>query len=432
MPEAKEKKDWKSMWKPFPPDSKGFDVWNEFCEDAESTYFLLHGSVRSSKTFASILAFVDKVEHCRPGPIGMLGKTERTLRQNVLDPMRELINNDSQFRLNQGQGELTLFGRKIYLIGAPNIAAVSKIQGKGFVLVYCDEAETYPQDVWSMLGTRTDADGVQIMATMNPGPPRSRMKIDYLDRLSEVDGRSWHFTLDDNPFLSEKVKNRLKTQYTGLWYKRYILGQWVAAEGAIYDMWDESKHVVHDLPDRFEKIIVGADYGTSNPTAFIMLGRHAGRWIAFKEFYFDGRKGRQKTDIELTADMIGFLHGYSPDIICVDPSAASFKLQLMRSGIPAWDAENAVIDGIRNVASGLASGNFVVHDSCVHLRAEFPGYSWDVRAQEHGEDKPIKQEDHVLDALRYAYFAATNGYPASEWIPPTVGAVSEPCYSGVY
>jgi PBSX family phage terminase large subunit len=413
-------------WKPFPCDSKGFDVWNEFCEDSDSTYFLLHGAVRSSKTFASLLAFCDKVEHCRPGPIGMMGKTERTLRQNILDPMRELINDNTKFQLNQGQGELTLFGRKIYLVGAPNIAAVSKIQGKGFVMVYCDEAETYPPEVWDMLGTRTDAGGVQILATMNPGGPRAHMKVNYLDRLNEVDGRAWHFTLDDNPFLSAKVKNRLKTQYTGLWYKRYILGLWVAAEGAVYDMFRESDHVVGGTLPKFSKIITGVDYGTSNATVFISLGRiadgeHVNKWMAFKEYYYDSRKsGRQKTDREYSDDMKTF-HDTPPDSVQVDPSAASFKLQLARDKVARRieDADNSVLDGIRSVSQGFSTGDLLIHDSCSHLIDEILGYSWNAKAQANGIDEPVKIDDHACDALRYAYRRACLKSPVYTFAAPS-------------
>lgn len=422
-------------WKPFPETSKGFDVWNEFLEDTDSTYFFMHGAVRSSKTFSSILAWVDWVENVAPpGPLAMFGKTERTLRQNILDPMRELINDDRAFVLNQGQGELTLYGRKIYLVGAPNIGAVSKIQGKGLVGAYCDEAATYHPDVWAMLGTRTDAAGIKVLATMNPEGPRHFIKVDYLDRLKEVEGRAWHFTLDDNPFLSEKVKHRLKTQYTGLWYKRYVLGLWVAAEGAIYDMWDEAKHVISSPKDQsFDKIVVGVDYGTSNPTAFIMLGkRPGGEWVAFKEYYFDGRKGRQKTDIELANDLVRFISGHKVNYIVVDPSAASFKLQLAQMGLPVADADNSVLDGIRTVASGLSSGALLVDESCSNLIQEFPGYSWDTKAQDRGEDKPIKSEDHALDALRYVFMAAMHGFPCSEWIPPSEGPVGAPTYSGLF
>lgn len=410
-------------WRPFPETSKGFDVWNEFCEDSDSTYFLLHGAVRSSKTFASILAFCDKVENCRPGPIGMMGKTERTLRQNVLDPMRELIDDERLFHLNQGQGELTLFGRKIYLIGAPNIAAVSKIQGKGFVLVYCDEAETYPADVWSMIGTRTDADGVQIMGTMNPGGPRSWMKVDYLDRLDDVEGRAWHFTLDDNPFLTDKVKNRLKKQYTGLWYKRFILGLWVAAEGAIYDMFDDKKHVISELP-HFSKTIVGVDYGTSNATSFISIGKasdgdHAGKWIAFNEYYYDSReKNRQKTDKEYSTDMKSFV-GDPNASIQVDPSAASFKTQLAADGFHrVEDADNSVLDGIREISQGFATGDLLIHESCTNLIDEILGYSWDPRAQANGIDQPIKADDHACDALRYAFRKAMLKMPTYSFSSP--------------
>ncbi len=396
-------------WKPFPPTSKGFDVWNEFVEDADTTYFLLHGAVRSSKSFSSMLAWVDCVENVfRPGPLVMMGKTERTLRQNILDPMRELINDDKLFHLNQGQGELTLFGRKIYLIGAPNISAVSKLQGKGFVGAYCDEAETYPPEVWDMLGTRTDAEGVKILATMNPGGPRAHMKINYIDRLDEIDGRAWHFTLDDNPFLSDKVKNRLKTQYTGLWYKRLILGLWVSADGVIYDI-PEDKICVDEAPKTCDKYHVAVDYGITNPTHFLLFGRSQHTWYILKEWRWDSSKQmRQKTDVELSADLGKFLEWQGekivPNTIDVDPSATSFIVQARRDhpSLSIVYAMNPVVDGIRTTTTALATGKLKINrPECPILLQEYAGYAWDRAQQERGEDVPVKLDDHAMDAMRY-------------------------------
>jgi len=399
-------------WKPLPVDCKAAEVWDEYIYDQDSTYFLTEGAVRSSKTFGTILAWADDIKNTAPpGPVAMLGKTRETLIQNVIYPLQDLVGQNNAV-LNRGIGALTLFNRPIFLFGADNIRAVTKLQGKGFVRAYCDEAETYPYEVWQMLGTRTDAEYFKVLATFNPGPPNHYLKKEYIDRLEDVNGRHWHFELDDNPFLSEKVKDRLKRQYTGLWYKRYILGLWVMAEGAVYDMFDESNHIVHGKLPEFSEVHIGVDYGTSNPTAFIAIGRSKegpllGKWIAFKEFYYSGKESRQKTDGELSMDMASFLKReggrWFPSSIQVDPSAASFKVQLRRDGQSGVrDANNDVVDGIRDVSTALTAGQLFIHESCTHLIEEFPGYCWDPTAQEQGLDRPIKANDHCLDALRYA------------------------------
>ena len=400
-------------WQPLPATSKAAEVWLEFVDDPNTKYFLLEGSVRSSKTFGSIVAWCDWVENfAPPGPLLMMGNTRETLIQNVIDPLIELVG-PKQAILNRGIGQLELFGRPIYIFGAANIAAMRKLQGKGAVGAYCDEAPTYPKDVWQMLGTRAAADGIKIIATMNPDSPRHYMKVDYLDRLKEVNGRSWHFCLDDNPFLSQKVKEELKSQYTGLWKLRYIDGLWVAAEGSIYDMFTE-ENVIHELPSQWHKIIVGVDFGISTVTSYIALGlaadgQHKGKWIAFKEFYYNSeKKQHQKTTSELSSEMATFLTRdggkWYPESIEVDPSAAPLKLQLKRDGFsPIRDADNSVKSGIMAVGNAFATKRLLIHDSCTNLLEELPGYVWDTKAQDLGEDAPVKENDHALDALRYAY-----------------------------
>lgn len=225
--------------------------------------------------------------------------------------------------------------------------------------------------------------------------------------------RVFHFELEDNLNLPSHYVQQLKLEYTGLWYKRFIQGLWVVAEGAVYDLFDEDLHVVEELPKApFERVVIGVDYGTSNPTVFIALGLYQGVWYAFAEYRYDGGT-RQHTDAEHADALARFIQdlGYTPSSIEIDPSAASFKAQLRRnSGVAGRnlkDADNEVVSGIRVVATALATNILKIHRSCTHLIKGFATYTWDPKAQkERGEDKPIKQNDHEMDALRYAAMRA--------------------------
>jgi PBSX family phage terminase large subunit len=337
----------------------------------------------------------------------MMGNTRETLIQNVLQPLVELVGTRNAI-INRGVGTLKLFGRECYLFGAGNIMAMRKLQGKGAVGAYCDEAPTYPEDVWQMLGTRSAADGIKILATMNPDSPMHWMKKKYLDRLQDVNGRSWHFTLDDNPFLSEKVKNELKAQYTGLWKKRYIEGLWVMAEGSVYDL-PEELICIDDPPQSCDMYHVAVDYGITNPTHFLLFGHSNNVWYILKEWRWDSTaQMRQKTDAELSADLGKFLEWQGqkiiPETIDIDPSATSFIVQA-RQDYPSLDivhAINPVIDGIRTVSTALANGNLKVNRAeCPILLNEYAGYVWDSKAQLLGEDAPMKVDDHAMDPMRY-------------------------------
>jgi PBSX family phage terminase large subunit len=216
------------------------------------------------------------------------------------------------------------------------------------------------------------------------------------------------FGLNDNPVLHEEYKERLKRLHTGLWYRRMVEGEWVVAEGAIYPMLDPEaggNHVVTRLPDAFERYVVGVDYATATVTVFLLLGKHRGTWYVIREYYHDAeRTGTQKTNTELRDDFLGFLGGVVPVSVEVDPSAAGFQLELRRAGVRRVnDADNEVVEGIRRVSTALSvEDRLKIHASCQNLLSEMSGYVWDKKAQERGEDKPVKKKDHGPDALRYA------------------------------
>jgi PBSX family phage terminase large subunit len=365
------------------------------------------GSVRSGKTWASLFRWIDYIIH---GPqeadLVILGKTIGTLERNIIKPLQELIGGDLRF-IKGANPYLRLWGRRIWILGANDERAYQKIQGPTFAGIYGDELTTWPESLWEMALSRISIEGAKVFGTTNPDGPAHWLKKNWLNRAGELDLKSWDFRLEDNPFLPVGFVENLKKQYVGLWKKRYIDGLWCLAEGAIYDFFDEAVHVITKLPEA-QYYIVGVDYGTGNPTCFILFGVNRAAkampkvW-AIKEYYWDSRKhSRQKTDKEFSDDMRAFLGPIAPRAIYVDPSAASFKLQLKRDGIgPLMDADNSVLDGIRTQARMLVSGEYRVGSACRQTIDDYSNYVWNDKKAAKGEDKPIKANDHTKDAERY-------------------------------
>jgi PBSX family phage terminase large subunit len=361
------------------------------------------GSVRSGKTIASILRWI---EYCINGPEGnllMIGKTQRSLERNVLDVIFDLVG-IKNYKYNRVTGEVYIYGRKCYAIGANDEKSSSKIQGITASGAYGDEVILWPESFFTMLLSRLSVKNAKLFGTYNPESPRCWLKVKYLDRIEELNLKNFHFTLEDNKSLDPDYIEALKREYVGLWYSRYILGLFVAATGAVYDSFDINKHVVNELPqEKFDKIYCSVDYGTANATCFLLFGRSNSKWYVYKEYYYDSRKaGKQKTDKQYAQDLIEFLDGKFPQKILVDPSAASFiqevrSLKKYRVGF----AQNEVLDGIRLTAKALADGNLLIYKDCTKLIEQIQSYTWDEKAQAIGIDKPVKVDDHAVDALRY-------------------------------
>lgn len=398
------------------------------------------GSVRSSKTISSLVKWIQYVLEGPAGNLAMVGKTERTLKRNILDPLSELLPTNA-FRYNQGAGEVTIFGRRIYIAGANDERAQDKIRGLTLVGVYVDEVSVIPESMFTMILSRLSIDGASLFATTNPESPKHWLKVKYLDRarlwlthegkiLETVEGidlARFSFRLSDNPNLSAAYIANLRQEYTGLWSKRFIDGLWVLAEGSIYDTFDAETggpHVTAVLPE-LERVWIGIDYGTTNPFVALLLGTGTEpdgveRIYVAREWRWDSKKERrQLTDAQYSAKLREWLKGLGSerlmgptegegiegvlDRIYVDPSAASFSTQLYHDG---WwgvhHGDNAVEDGIRDVSTLLNAGRLKIHASCTGLIDELTGYVWDPKAQERGEDKPMKVDDHGPDAGRYA------------------------------
>lgn len=406
---------------------------------------LWEGSVRSSKTVSSLLAWI---RYVRTGPAGnllMAGRTERTLKRNIVDPLVDMLG-PKRCKANWGDGELMLLGRRIYLAGANNEASVSKIQGLTLAGFYGDEVTTWPESFWAMLLTRLSVDGAKGFGTMNPDNPRHWAKVSYLDRAAvhlRHDGTIEHvddgtaldlarfsFRIADNPTLPAAYVAALEKEFTGLWRLRYIEGLWVLAEGAIFDAFDPNpggRHVVTVLPD-MERWVVAIDYGTTNPftAGLIGLGVDDRLYVA-REWRHDSRKARrQMTDAQYSSALRAWLTELddvlpgcaNPEWVFIDPSAASFSVQLHHDG---WQgvmgADNAVQNGIRSLSSLLAADRLRFHHSCEGLD-EMVAYVWDEKAAARGVEQPLKVDDHFPDMVRYGVMGTRRWW--THWLTSTV------------
>lgn len=368
---------------------------------------IFEGPVRAGKSFVSLIRWID---FCINGPEGALilcGRTDKTIKRNIIQPLQSLIGKAVVYK--QGKGEVQLYNRVMYVVGANDDRAEAKIRGSEFAGALIDEATLLPENFFKMLLSRLSIDGSCLFASTNPDSPYHWLKRDFIDRQSELDLKVFSFNIRDNPSLTDKYIQDLSKEYQGLWYKRYIEGKWVLADGAVYDFFDENLHVIHLPPSVADYHILGIDYGTTNPCVFVLIGYNAGSypnmWLE-KEYYYDSKDTlRQKSDYEYVNDLVEFIDGYNVKQLYIDPSAASLKQEMYRAGINnICDAQNDVLPGIRYQGMLLTNGTYKICSQCVHSIKEYSNYLWDTKASEKGIDKPIKKFDHSLDAQRYALY----------------------------
>lgn len=379
----------------------------EAFQKSKSRINIFEGPVRAGKSFIALLRWI---EFCRTGPRGPLvicGRTDKTIKRNIINPLQELVGDAVKYSI--GKGEVQMFDRTMYVIGANDDRAEAKIRGSEFAGALIDELTLLPENFCKMLLSRLSIPKAALFASTNPDSPFHWVKSDIIDREKELNCSVFSFSIDDNPALGEEYKKELKKEYQGLWYKRYIEGKWVIAEGAVYDFFDEDINVIKMPNSTANYYIVGIDYGTTNPCVFVMIGynpsSYPNMWLE-KEYVYDSKKHmRQKSDYEYAKDLIGFIDGFNVEAIYIDPSAASFKQELRRNSVNhIKDAINDVVPGIRYQGQLLTNGTYKICSNCVETIKEYTNYVWDGKASARGEDKPVKQHDHTKDAERYALY----------------------------
>lgn len=367
---------------------------------------LLEGSVRSGKSYVSLLRFCKELHQGPDGAYLVTGKSEGALIRNVIDPLNAMTNGGVSY--NRGTREFTLFGRKVHVVGANDDRSETKIRGATFAGALVDEVTILPPNFFRMLLSRLSIEGAKLFGTTNPDSPYHWLKTDFIDRAEELDIKVFPFRLTDNPSLGEKYIESLKKEYQGVWYRRLILGEWVVAEGSIFDFFDTNVHVKNEPHTYAKYYIMGIDYGTNNPFAAVLIGfnddHRPNIWVE-KEYYWDSKAmGYQKTDSDYAMDLKREFGNYPIKAMYLDPAAASFEVELKRNKMPVRQAKNDVIDGIRFMAALFTQGDLIICKGCRNLIKEIEGYVWDPKCTKEGVDKPLKQRDHAIDAARYGLF----------------------------
>lgn len=384
-----------TWWKPGSPD---------FSKEA----ILCDGAVRSGKTMAMGLSFFLWVSVCfHNRQFALCGKTIISLRRNVLqEVLPQLKALGAVWKEKRSENLLVLrFGgheNRFYLFGGKDEGSASLIQGVTLAGILLDEAALMPRSFVEQACARCSVAGSRLWFNCNPAGPEHWFYKEWVLKAEERNCLRLTFTMEDNPSLTPRIRERYRRLYTGVFYRRFILGQWVQAEGRVYDFF--TPEMAGKVPDSCDKWYISCDYGTVNPMSMGLWGRSGGIWYRVKEFYFDSRKQqRQMTDGEYADALEKLAGGRAITAVIVDPSAASFLELLRRRGWRVQKAKNDVLSGIRLTADLLKRGTIVICEGCDDCLREMEEYVWDLSSG--SCDRVRKEHDHAMDDMRY--FAAT-------------------------
>ena len=366
------------------------------------------GAVRSGKTLCMGLSFfLWACTAFRGQRFGVCGKTISSLRRNVLAellPKLRAIGFSVTEKRTENLVRVSFRGRTndFYIFGGRDESSSALIQGITFAGVLLDEVALMPRSFVEQACARCSVTGSRLWFNCNPEGPHHWFYTEWILGAQKRNCLYLHFTMEDNPSLSMQIRQRYARLYSGVFYRRFVLGQWVAAEGRVYDFFDASQ--APPVPQgEFSQWYISCDYGTVNPASFGLWGEQNGVWYRVNEFYFDSRREmRQMTDAEYADALKKLAGGRRITAVIVDPSAASFITLLQKRGWTVRKADNDVLSGIRRTSDLLKSGRLVICDTCTDCLRETEEYVWDAKA---GRDAVRKEHDHAMDDMRY--FAAT-------------------------
>lgn len=361
------------------------------------------GAIRSGKTAFMTLSFIDwAMREFNNQLFGICGKTVDSAIKNIINPYIGVKWVHERYNIKWRRTMKVLEVRqgnkinKFEIFGGKDESSFMLIQGRTLAGVLIDEVALQPRSFVEQALGRCSVEGSKFWFNCNPDSPKHWFYTEWIKKTKQKNAYRLHFQLEDNPSLSEKMIARYKSMYSGVFYQRYILGEWVVAEGLVYNFTEDN--ITDDIPVNGEYYI-SIDYGTLNPFSaglWCVLGDKA---VRIKEYYYNGReKAIQRTDEEYCNDIESLAKGYNIRKVIVDPSAASFITALRKRHFTVQKANNDVLDGIRRTSVYLKNGNIKIHRSCADCISEFGLYRWDDKST---EDKVIKDNDHAMDDVRY-------------------------------
>ncbi len=374
------------------------------------------GAVRSGKTSVMSLSFIRwAMNSFNQRNFAICGKTVQSATRNVITPLLGvtfLLKNGYHLSWSLTKHLLTVTrGGKVnyfYVFGGKDESSAALIQGMTLAGVILDEVALMPRSFVEQALARCSVDNARFWFNCNPESPNHWFYQEWIKDPRKHNALYLHFQMEDNPSLSDQVLKRYHSMYSGVFYRRYILGEWVAAEGAVYDMFDMETMVRTDDPAAYERCYAAVDYGNANATAFGLVyargrGAEAAHYLA-REYYHDGRKSGLKTVGQYCGDLRRFIADASVSGVIVDPSALAFIAELQQEGFHVIRGRNAVLPGIARCATEFQQGRLLIDPSCKNTVRELSGYVWDDKAAARGEDAVVKKDDHCPDMLRYGVY----------------------------
>lgn len=366
------------------------------------------GSVRSGKTVSMSISFVfwamATFTDCN---FALCGKTVRSCRRNVIKPLINMLKHRYDIKDKRSENLLTISkdgkSNTFYIFGGKDESSQDLIQGVTLAGVLLDEVALMPRSFVEQALARCSIEGARFWFNCNPDNPNHWFYREWVLKAPEKHALRLKFLMDDNLSLSDKVKQRYYSLYQGTFYRRFILGEWVIAEGLVYQ--DYNDHIKDKLWDSNPDELVGRwyismDYGTINPCSMGLWCVTDNEAIRVDEYYYNSRKeGYQRTDEEHYAELEKLAGDRYIERVIIDPSAASFKATIKKHGkFFVKSAKNDVINGIRTTSQMLTDGRIKIGVKCKASQEEFGMYRWDDKAE---VDKVVKENDHAMDDIRY-------------------------------
>ena len=377
--------------------------WNRPCfKDYEG--IICDGAVRSGKTVSMVVGFfLWSMANFSGQNFALCGRTVGALRRNITGNLSEWLGGLVQIREYRSENRLVArdtTGREnsYYLFGGRDESSCKLIQGMTLAGVLLDEAALMPRSFVEQACARCSVSGSKLWFNCNPEGPEHWLYKEWIRKAEEKNMLRLHFTMDDNPALSPGIRSRYENLYTGVFYRRFILGQWCMAEGLVYEF-DPKLHL-ESPRTQAGRYYISVDYGTRNPFSAGLWQVTGGKAYRIREFYHNGRQtGKMLTDEEY-CDALENLAGNLPvEQVVIDPSAASLIAALRRRGrFSVRKARNEVLPGIRLVASLLKAGVLRIGPECKDAIREFGLYRWDDGSE---KDGVVKEHDHAMDDIRY-------------------------------
>jgi PBSX family phage terminase large subunit len=363
------------------------------------------GAVRSGKTVCMADGFfLWSMLNFDKQSFGLCGRSVSSLRRNVTANLNSWLGGLMRIKESRGDNKLTVRykGKEntYYLFGGLDESSYKQIQGVTLAGAFLDEVALMPRTFVEQTCARCSIAGSKLWFNCNPAGPEHWFYKEWILGAKKKRALHLHFTMEDNPGLDPRIRLRYEQMYSGVFYRRYVLGQWCLAEGLVYDF-DPVRHIATQLP-KTGRYYISVDYGTRNPFSAGLWCVTGGKAYRMREFYHDGRTaGKMYTDEEYYRFLEQLAEGYPVEQVVIDPSAASFIAVIRRHGrFSVRKAKNAVLDGIRLVSTLLHANVLQFAPGCKDTLREFSLYTW----QEEG-DKPLKENDHAMDDIRY--FCAT-------------------------